>query len=65
LEASGEVGFESRNREEVYGCVNQSLQQQRYPELTRSGRAGAAPRGEDNGAEPGAGDLADRAVGGR
>jgi len=38
LEASGEVGFEGRNRAEVYGWVNQALCQQRYEELKRSER---------------------------
>ena len=35
LECSGEVRFEGRNREEVYGWVNQTLRQQRYEELKR------------------------------
>jgi transposase InsO family protein len=38
LEGSDEVRFEGRNREEVYGWVNQTLRQQRYEELKRSGR---------------------------
>jgi transposase InsO family protein len=38
LESSEEVVFEGRNREEVYGWVNQTLQQQRYGQLKRSGR---------------------------
>ncbi len=38
LEASEPVGFEGRKREEVYGFVNQTLRQQRYQELKRSGR---------------------------
>ena len=38
LEGSGAVGFEGRNREEVYGWVNQTLRQQRYEELKRSER---------------------------
>jgi hypothetical protein len=38
LAASDEVGFEGRNRAEVYGWVNQALCQQRYEELNRSGR---------------------------
>jgi transposase InsO family protein len=38
LEGSEEVLFKGRNREEVYGWVNQTLQQQRYGELKRSGR---------------------------
>jgi transposase InsO family protein len=38
LEGSEEVAFEGRNREEVYGWVSQTLQQQRYGELKRSGR---------------------------
>src|SRR5216683_2011285 len=38
LEASDELGFKGRNREEVYGWVNQTLRKQRYPELKRSGR---------------------------
>ena len=38
LEGSEEVGFEGRNREEVYGWVNQTLRQQGYEELKRSGR---------------------------
>jgi transposase InsO family protein len=38
LEGSDEVRFEGRNREEVYGWVNQTLRQQHYQELKRSGR---------------------------
>jgi transposase InsO family protein len=38
LAASDEVGFEGRNRAEVYGWVNQALCQQRYQELKRGGR---------------------------
>jgi hypothetical protein len=38
LEGSGEVGFKGQNREEVHGWVNQTLRQQRYEELKRSGR---------------------------
>ena len=38
LEASDEVGFKGRNREEVYGWVNRTLGQQRYRELKRRGR---------------------------
>jgi transposase InsO family protein len=38
LEASDEVRFEGRNRKEVYSWVEQTLRQQNYPELKRSGR---------------------------
>jgi transposase InsO family protein len=38
LEASDAVGFKGRNREEVYGWVNQVLRQQGYEELKRDGR---------------------------
>jgi transposase InsO family protein len=38
LDGSEEVLFEGRNRQEVYSWVNQTLQQQRYGELKRSGR---------------------------
>jgi len=38
LEGSGEVGFKGRNREEVYGWVNQTLRHQRFDELKRSER---------------------------
>lgn len=38
LEASDEVQFQGRNREEVYGWVNGTLRQQRYEELERGGR---------------------------
>jgi transposase InsO family protein len=38
LEGSDEVRFEGRNREEVYGWVDQTLRQQRYEQLKRSGR---------------------------
>jgi len=38
LEASDEVAFEGRNREEVYDWVNQTLRQLRYQDLKRSGR---------------------------
>jgi transposase InsO family protein len=38
LEASEEVGFEGRNRDEVYAWVNETLRGQRYQESKRSGR---------------------------
>lgn len=38
LEAADGVGFEGRNREEVYGWVNQTLRQQHYQELKRRDR---------------------------
>jgi transposase InsO family protein len=38
LEASDEVQFEGRNREEVYSWVEQTLRQQDYPKLKRAGR---------------------------
>jgi len=38
LEGSEEVGFQCRDREQVYGWVNQTLRQQRYQELKRSSR---------------------------
>ena len=38
LEASGEVGFKGRKREEVYGWVGETLRQQGYEGLKRSGR---------------------------
>ena len=38
LKGSDEVRFAGRNREEVYGWVDQTLRQQRYEELKRSGR---------------------------
>jgi transposase InsO family protein len=38
LQASDAVGFEARNREEVYGWVNRTLEEQRYSELERAGR---------------------------
>ena len=38
LEASSELGFEGRNREEVYSWVNLTLRQQGYEELKRSER---------------------------
>ena len=38
LEASDEIGFRGRNREEVYGWVNQTLRQQGYQELKRNAR---------------------------
>ncbi len=38
LEASEEVQFEGRNREEVYGWVDQTLRRQGYEELGRAGR---------------------------
>ena len=38
LEASTELGFKGRKREEVYGWVNQTLRQQDYEGLKRSGR---------------------------
>jgi transposase InsO family protein len=38
LEASDEVAFEGRNREEVYGWVNRALEQQKYSQLGRASR---------------------------
>jgi transposase InsO family protein len=38
LVASDGLGFEGRQREEVYGWVNQTLRQQGYQDLKRSGR---------------------------
>jgi transposase InsO family protein len=38
LEASDAIGFKGRNRGEVYGWVNQTLREQGYQELKRSGR---------------------------
>jgi transposase InsO family protein len=38
LDASDEVAFEGRNREEVYGWVNRILEEQKYDELGRAGR---------------------------
>jgi len=38
LEASDAVGFEGRNRAQVYGWVNKTLRQQRYQEATQRGR---------------------------
>ena len=38
LKASDAVGFEGRNREEVYGWVNRVLDQQGYSQLNRRGR---------------------------
>jgi hypothetical protein len=38
LEASEEVGFKGRNREEVYAWVNQALRGQGYQDLKRRGR---------------------------
>lgn len=38
LEGSGEVGFQCRDQEQVYGWVNRTLRQQRYQELKRSSR---------------------------
>jgi transposase InsO family protein len=38
LEASDEVRFKGRNREEVYGWVEQMLRRQGYQELRRAGR---------------------------
>ncbi len=38
LEASDEVAFEGRNRQEVYGWVDQTLREQAYERLDRAGR---------------------------
>jgi hypothetical protein len=38
LDATHEFGFQGRNREEIYGWVNQTLREQKYDELKRSGR---------------------------
>ena len=52
-------GFKGRNREEVYGWVNQTLRQQvRGVEAERRG-AWYGDTGEDDGAEPGADDASD------
>ena len=66
LEASEEVRFEGRDREEVYGWVNETLRGQGYQDLKRSGPgAGTALHREDDGAEPGADHAFDHAVPGR
>lgn len=38
LEGSGEIEFKGTKREEVYGWVNQTLHEQKYEKLKRSGR---------------------------
>lgn len=38
LKASDELDFKAQNREEVYGWVNQTLRQQHYQDLGRTGR---------------------------
>ena len=38
LKASGEIHFEGQGREEVYGWVNETLRQQNYGGLSRTGR---------------------------
>jgi len=38
LQASAAVGFEARNREEVYGWVNRMLDRQKYMKLGRRAR---------------------------
>ena len=38
LKSSDEIHFEGQSREEVYGWVNQTLRQQRYQDLGRTGR---------------------------
>jgi hypothetical protein len=38
LEASEEVDFKARNKEEIYDWVNQTLQQLHYRKLKRSAR---------------------------
>jgi len=38
LEASDGIGFQGRNREEVYGWVDQTLRQIEFGELPRNGR---------------------------
>jgi len=38
LEASDDLGFRGRNRDQIYGWVDLTLRQQGYPELKRSGR---------------------------
>ena len=58
LAASDGVQFEGRNREEVHGWVDQTLRRQGYEELERAGRGfGATLPGEDDGAEPRAGNA--------
>jgi hypothetical protein len=60
LDASEEIGFEGRNRQEVYGWVNQVLDQQGYGKLDRSGRgAGAKVCTEDDGVKSCPGDALD------
>ncbi len=63
LAASDEMQFEGRNREEVYGWVEQTLAAAGLPgTATSRARIGAALPGEDDRAEPGAGDAADQPV---
>jgi hypothetical protein len=38
LKGSDEVHFEGQNRKEIYGWVNETLRQQHYSELGRTGR---------------------------
>lgn len=38
LEASAEVGFQARDRSELYGWVERTLRQHDYPKLARSGK---------------------------
>ena len=60
LNASQAIRFEGENREQVYGWVEQVLRQQQYPRTRPQGAGLAAPLpGEDDRAEPGAGDAAD------
>ena len=63
LEATEEVRFEGKRRQEVYDWMTRLMRQAGIPEAGQiSEGAAAALHGEDDGAEPGAGDPTGRPV---
>jgi hypothetical protein len=64
VEASEEIRFESENRQQVYGWVEQVLVEQPYAQRGKAarGQVGAALHREDDGDQRFAGDAADRTV---
>jgi hypothetical protein len=56
-----EISFQGQNREAIYGWADRTLRPQRYQALGGAG-LGSRVRGQDDWAEPGAGDEADQAV---
>ncbi len=62
IEATQEVRFAREGRAEVYEWISRTLEQQQCRERRKRRRGGTAARGENDGAEPDAGDAAGGAV---